>query len=58
MDLAKEHSPSLNINLGTEKETNEVFKFVKFRLIMKDYGLEKYQNFKYVLRCDEFLSPF
>ena len=38
----KKHSPSLNINLGTEKETNEVLKFVKFRLIMKDYGLEKY----------------
>ena len=42
MELAKEHSPSLNINLDTEKETNEVFKFVKFRLIMKDNGLEKY----------------
>ena len=42
MDLAKEHSPSLNINLGTEKETNEVFKFVKVRLNMKDCELEKY----------------
>ena len=42
MDFAKEHSPSLNINLGTEKETNEVFKFVKVRLNMKDCELEKY----------------
>ena len=42
MDLAIEHSPSLNINLGTEKETNEVFKFVKVRLNMKDCELEKY----------------